>query len=250
MKLSEIETRAADSVDKAKTKDQTKKLIEKITEYQRIMYAQSQYSLLIILQGMDASGKDGVVQSVFSGVNPLGCRVQAFKKPSEIEIAHDFLWRIHQHTPPKGNIQIFNRSHYEDILVPQVHQLLPEKSIKKRQELINHFEQLLLENNTHILKFYLHISQEEQHERLKERMTNPQKHWKHNDDDMKQSQKWDIYMNSYEGIFKNCSSPVAWNIIPSDQNWYKEFLVAQRIVDEFKKMDLKYPKMKKPVEKK
>lgn len=241
MNLSKISTRAPKEADKEIIKAKTKDLLEKMGEYQRMLYAQSKYSLLIIFQGVDASGKDGVVAKVFSGLNPLGCKVHAFKAPTAMELSYDFLWRVHQQVPAKGMVQVFNRSHYEDVLVPKVEGWLEESIIKERYGFINTFERLLQHSGTQILKFYLHISPEEQKERLMERVTNPKKFWKHNDGDWETVKKWDIFMNAYQEVFEHCSE-TAWHVIPSDQNWYKEYLVAEKIVDTLSKMKLEYPK--------
>jgi PPK2 family polyphosphate:nucleotide phosphotransferase len=241
MKLADISTRAPKDLDKETTKAHTAKLVDLLGHYQRILYAQAKYSLLIILQGVDASGKDGTISSVFRGINPLGCAVKAFKKPTEEELSHDFLWRVHQHAPPKGMVQIFNRSHYEDVIVPAVEGWLPPAELKLRYQLINSFEQLLAHSGTHILKFYLHISPEEQKERLYERLTNPEKYWKHNDADWETVQKWDQYRQVYEDIFQHCGQAAPWHLVPADQNWYKEHVVAKTIIDTLAKMDLAYP---------
>ncbi|SFE92486.1 PPK2 family polyphosphate kinase [Thermoflexibacter ruber] len=236
-KLSAISTRAPKEADKEAIKEKTKVLLEKIRTYQRSMYAQAKHSLLVILQGVDASGKDGAIAKVFTGVNPLGCRVYAFKAPTAVELSYDFLWRVHQQVPAKGMMQVFNRSHYEDILVPKIEGWLSEEQIRERYHFINVFERLLKHNDTHILKLYLHISPEEQKERLMERLTNPKKYWKHNDGDWQTVKKWDNFMNVYEEIFEKCNE-IPWHIIPSDQNWYKEYLIAEKIVQTFEKMDL------------
>ncbi|TND09240.1 MAG: Polyphosphate:AMP phosphotransferase [Bacteroidetes bacterium] len=240
MPLNKISTRAPKNFNKAKTKTRTAQLVGEIGELQKILYAQSKHSLLVVLQGLDASGKDGLVASVFKGVNPLGCSVKAFKVPSTEERAHDFLWRIHREAPERGMIRIFNRSHYEDVLVPWVEGQIDEKTLKKRYGHINDFEYLLAENNTTILKFYLHISPGEQHDRLVERKTNKLKFWKHNDGDWETAKKFDRYINAYENIFRNCNRP-EWIVVPSDQNWYKEYLVAEKIVEALRGMKLAYP---------
>lgn len=240
MKLSGISTTAPKSVNKEKIKKETLKLVEEISSLQNILYAQGKYKLLIILQGMDASGKDGTIKAVFKGVNPLGCSVKAFKVPTAEEAAHDFLWRVHPHAPGKGMIQLFNRSYYESILVPRVHKLEPKEIITRRYDHINNFEALLKDDNTVILKFFLHISKEEQTTRLEERKTNPKKYWKHNDQDQVEAEYWKKYAATYEDIFDNCSKVAEWNIIPADQNWYRDYLVAKIIVKEMKKLDLKY----------
>lgn len=240
MNLQEISTRAPEQLEKESIKLINDQMIEKLAEYQRLMYAQGRHSLLIILQGMDASGKDGAVRKIFKGVNPLGCNVQPFKKPTEEELAHDFLWRVHKHVPAKGMIQIFNRSHYEDILVPSVEGLFSDDIVEQRYQLINDFEKLIQHNGTHILKFYLHVSYEEQYERLIERINLPHKHWKHNDGDWSSRAKWDKYQEVYEGIFKKCNH-VPWHIIPSDQNWYKVNCILKEILKTFRGMELDWP---------
>jgi PPK2 family polyphosphate:nucleotide phosphotransferase len=240
IKLSSISTRAPKELVKDLTRLDTQKYSAKIHELQKMLYAQGEHSLLIILQGLDASGKDGLVSKVFSGINPLGCFVKGFKKPTDEEMNHDFLWRIHHNTPAKGMIHIFNRSHYEDVLVPKVEKWASKEVISKRYKHINHFEDMLQDAGTTILKFYLHISQEEQKQRLEERKTNPEKFWKHNDEDWETSKKWIQYMEAYEDVFTNCSN-VPWNIVPSDQNWYKEYTVAKAIKETMEKLDLKFP---------
>lgn len=240
MQLSKINTRAPKNFDKEKTKLQTNLLVEEISELQNILYAQGKYKVLIVLQGMDASGKDGAIKAVFKGVNPLGCSVKAFKTPNTEEQAYDFLWRIHKNVPEKGMIKIFNRSQYEDILVPTVHKLFPKELLEKRYKYINQFEEFLVDNDTLILKFYLHISKEEQTLRLEERLTNYKKFWKHNDQDEKEAKLWNEYMKVYERIFKECSKAAAWQIIPADQNWYRDFLIAKSIVESLKKLKLTY----------
>jgi PPK2 family polyphosphate:nucleotide phosphotransferase len=238
-----IPTRAPKSLSKEKTKIKTEKLKDEIAQHQKLLFAEGNRSLLIILQGIDASGKDGLIADVFTGLNPLGVDVTAFKTPSEEEQKHDFLWRVHQECPANGMIKIFNRSQYEDILVPRVSKLLDEKTIRRRMTDINNFERMLENHGTRILKFYLHISREEQAVRLRERKTNPQKFWKHNDDDWKARRKWNDYMATYELIFKHCNM-VPWHIIPADQNWYKEYLVAVKVRDVLRGMKLKFPGMK------
>jgi PPK2 family polyphosphate:nucleotide phosphotransferase len=240
-KLSSISTRAPKSLVKDDIKAKTQVLVQKIAEHQKILYAQSKYSMLIILQGIDASGKDGLIANVFSGLNPLGIDVAAFKAPTEDERKHDFLWRIHQQTPARGMIHIFNRSHYEDILVPVVHQQIDKNTLHQRVRDINNFESMLENNGTVILKFYLHISREEQKERLLERQTNPKKFWKHNDGDWETRKKWKDYMDTYEYIFEKCNKP-EWQVVPADQNWFKEYTVASKVCAAIEKLKLEYPK--------
>jgi PPK2 family polyphosphate:nucleotide phosphotransferase len=243
VKLSKIDTRAPKGTNKEKTKIKTTKLTERLSELQNVLYAESKWSLLIVLQGMDASGKDGAVKAVFRGINPEGCRVQSFKVPTKEELAHDFLWRIHQHTPPRGMIQIFNRSHYEDVLITRVHGLISNETARDRFDHINAFEQLVQSSGTVILKFYLHISEEEQQQRFKDRLTDPWKRWKYNPEDLKESQKWPEYRKAYEDVFEHCSPEIPWIIVPSDQNWYKEHLIAKTIVESLEKLKMKYPNL-------
>ena len=244
LNLSKISTKADKDLDKKKTKEKTGKIVEELNELQNLLYAENKHSLLIVIQGMDASGKDGVIRNVFGRLNPQGVRVQSFKAPTDEELSHDFLWRIHQHAPSKGMIQIFNRSHYEDIVITRVHNWCDDETALKRMKAINNWEELLMQdNNTHIIKFYLHVSPEEQLERLEERMKDPAKMWKYNEKDYKERELWDEYMKMYEEAFANCNQP-PWNIIPSDQNWYKEHMIAGKVYDTLKNLDMKFPEMK------
>ncbi len=228
-------------LNKVDIKNETEKYVDDFGQLQNILYAQQKFSLLIILQGMDASGKDGVIKKVFTGINPMGCKVKSFKKPTDEEMAHDFLWRIHANVPQKGMIQIFNRSHYEDVVIQRVHNWIDMETVIKRYDHINSFEKLLSDNETLILKFYLHISKEEQSGRLNERLSNPEKMWKSNPNDFEESKKWDDYMQAYEDAINNCSPEIPWTIVPSDKNWYKEYIVSKTIVDSLKKIKLEYP---------
>jgi len=243
--LKEISTRAPQSFDKLETKAKTVEILEELDELQNRMYAQSKHSILIVLQGMDASGKDGVIRKVFSTFNPQGIHVKSYKVPTQEELSHDFLWRIHQYVPAKGAIEVFNRSHYEDVLVTRVHKLIDNDTARKRMRAINDFEWLLKEHNlTTILKFYLHVSHEEQMERLKERIHNPEKQWKYNEEDFSESRLWDDYLKAYEDCFENCND-VPWIIVPADQNWYKEFVIASEILKAMKELNMQYPGIKK-----
>jgi PPK2 family polyphosphate:nucleotide phosphotransferase len=244
MKLKDFSTSAPKEWDKAQIKIKIQELIKELDELQNIMFAQRKYSVLVVIQGMDASGKDGLIKNIFTGINPMGCDVISFKAPTEEELSHDFLWRIHQHAPQKGMIQVFNRSHYEDVLVTRVHNWIDDKLAEERFRHINNFEKLLLSNNTIVLKFYLHISQEEQTKRLTERINDPTKKWKYNENDWEESKLWDSYMKMYEDVFENCSKDIPWIITPSDQNWMKEYTVIKTLVEEIKKLDLKYPEVK------
>lgn len=243
--LKDISTKAPEGWDKEATKENTKSILAELNELQNLLYAENKHSILVIFQGMDASGKDGVVRDVFTSMNPTGIRVYSFKVPTEEEFSHDFLWRIHKVTPPRGMMHIFNRSHYEDILVTRVHGMIDDATALKRIKAINDFEQLLAEHaNTTILKFYLHISQEEQHEQLVERLKEPAKMWKYNSKDFDESGFWDSYMKYYEEAFNSCNN-IPWHIIPSDQNWYKSHLVATILRDTLKGLNMKYPGIKK-----
>jgi PPK2 family polyphosphate:nucleotide phosphotransferase len=243
--LKEIDTRAPKELDKKATKEKTEAILKEVNELQNLLFAESKHSILIVIQGMDGSGKDGVIRDVFTSMNPQGVDVTSFKVPTQEELAHDFLWRVHLHSPAKGMIEVFNRSHYEDILVTRVHKWCDDKMARKRMKAINDFEQLLQEhNNTHILKFYLHISPEEQHERLTERMKDPAKMWKYNEKDFEEAKLWDDYMQVYEDCFNNCNTP-PWTIVPSDQNWYKEYIIAEQLHKLLKSLDMHYPGLKK-----
>jgi PPK2 family polyphosphate:nucleotide phosphotransferase len=242
-RLKKLSTRAPENFNKDFYKTKTLVLLQQLKDLQAVLFAESKHSVLIILQGLDASGKDGAVKNVFSGVNPMGCDVKAFKAPNEEEKAHDFLWRIHKHTPAKGTIQIFNRSHYEDVLVPCVEKWIDEKEALRRYKHINAFETLLKETGTHIFKFYLHISPEEQEKRFAERITDPEKRWKYKAADLAVAKKWDEYRFAYEAIFENCEQAGKWNLIPSDQNWYKDYLIAKTIVDFLEGLKMEYPEL-------
>ncbi len=241
--LKDISTRAPKELNKQDVKAKTAAIIAELDDLQNLLYAESKHSLLIILQGMDASGKDGVIKNVMGQINPQGVKVKSFKAPTEEELSHDFLWRIHTHAPAKGMIQVFNRSHYEDILITRVHGWCDDDTAKKRMKAINDFEELLQQNNTTILKFYLHISPDEQQERLTERMNDPKKHWKYNAKDFEEAKLWDKYMDMYEECFDKCSK-VPWIITPADQNWYKEHIIATTLYKTLKEFDMKFPEMK------
>ncbi len=242
--LSKISTRAPKGMDKDETKGKTLSLLQELDELQNLLYAEAKHSLLVVIQGMDASGKDGLIKDVFTSMNPQGVRVTSFKVPTKEEAAHDFLWRIHQQTPAKGMVQLFNRSHYEDVLVTRVHGLCDDKTAAKRMRSINEFEQLLEESNTHVIKLYLHISHEEQLKRLQERLHIPRKMWKYNESDLTESNHWDTYRKYYEEAFLKCSQ-VPWHIIPSDQNWYKSYEVARILKETLTSLKMQYPGLKK-----
>lgn len=245
--FTKISTTAPKELDKQATKEACQELKEKIQELQQRLYAQSKKSLLILFQGMDGSGKDGATKQVLSGVNPQGVKVKSFKKPSTEELAHDFLWRIHLNVPEKGMIQVFNRSHYEDVLVTRVLGFTSDEEAKSRFANINAFENLLEQSGTKILKFFLHISIEKQRKTFIERLEDPEKHWKYNPEDWKTRESWDKYQKYYQDVFDSCNE-VPWNIIPSDENWYKEFLIATKIYETLSEMNLSYPHLPKELE--
>jgi PPK2 family polyphosphate:nucleotide phosphotransferase len=228
------------AADKAKIERETERLVDQIAEFSKKLFAEKKESVLLILQGMSASGKDGLVRTLFQKVSPTWLNVHSFKKPSDEELAHDFLWRIHKKLPPKGMITVFNRSHYEDILVPSVYGTFGKTTIERRYEQINQFEKYLEENGTHIIKVYLHISQEKQASRLKERINNPEKHWKHDDHDWNEKLHWKEFMGVYERIFEKCDY-IPWHVVPSNKNWLKVDSVGKLLVQTFKKINPKYP---------
>jgi PPK2 family polyphosphate:nucleotide phosphotransferase len=228
--------------DKKEIKEKTKKNIGKIGELQYQMYAQNKYSLLIIFQGMDASGKDGLTKGLLNDCNPIGLKVHSFKKPTEEEYAHDFLWRVHELTPEKGEIQVFIRSHYEDILVPTVEKFIQADIIEQRYQLINDFERLVELNNTKILKFFLHVSKKVQEERLMDRIELVEKHWKHKDGDWDTREKFDEYLDVYEKIINKCND-IPWHIVPADTNWQKLYFVADIVLKTLKSLDLEWPEL-------
>jgi len=245
IKLKEIDTLAPKEFEKDETTIKVSNIIEDLDELQNRLYAESNHSVLVVLQGMDASGKDRTIRRVFGKLNPLGVRAFAFKEPEHSELAHDFLWRVHKLAPAKGMMTVFNRSHYEDVLVTRVHGWCNDETAKKRMKAINEFENLLVEhNNTTILKFFLHVSHDEQLKRLNERIKDRQKQWKYNKEDFAESSLWNKYIEMYEDVFDQCSK-VPWNIIPADQKWYKDYLVAKTVRDALEKLDLQYPGLKK-----
>lgn len=222
--------------------EEVAKNLRKLDELQEVMYADAEHALLVVFQAMDGGGKDGAIDHVFSGVNPQGCSVTSFKVPSSIEKSHDFLWRCHSAAPGRGMIGIFNRSHYEAVLVERVMKLAPEKVWSRRFDHINAFEKLLADEGTTILKFYLHISKEEQKERMEARLADPRKNWKFNTGDLKTRSQWDEYMEAYEDILNKCSTRAApWYVVPSDKKWFRNWVISDTIVRTLKRMHMKYP---------
>jgi PPK2 family polyphosphate:nucleotide phosphotransferase len=228
--------------DKNEAQKEIKKDIERLDEFQARLYAEHRRSLLVVLQGMDAAGKDGTIKHVMSGLNPQACTVSSFKVPAGEELDHDFLWRIERVLPRNGYIGVFNRSHYEDVLAVRVHKLVPKEIWKERYDQINRFEELKTELGISILKFFLHISKDEQKKRLNARLEDPQKKWKFSRADMKERELWDEYQEAYGDVLNKCSTESApWYIIPADHKWYRNWMVARTIVEKLKSMNPKYP---------
>jgi PPK2 family polyphosphate:nucleotide phosphotransferase len=215
---------------------------QRISDLQERLYAENKQSLLIVLQAMDTGGKDGTIRSVFQGVNPQGCQVWSFKAPSVDELEHDFLWRYHARTPPRGIITIFNRSHYEDVLIVRVKELIAEEVWRHRYRMINEFEHMLTLNNTTIIKFYLHISKQEQKARLQARLDDPSKHWKFSTNDIKERAYWDLYQAAFEDAINQCSTAHApWYTVPANKKWYRNLVIARTIADTLAMMNPQYP---------
>ena len=233
---------------KAKAKAAADELIATLDQLQERLYANGSRALLIVLQGMDTSGKDGTIKHVMSGVNPQGCKVVTFKTPSAEELSHDFLWRVHQKAPAKGQIGIFNRSHYEDVLITRVHGWVSDKVVTRRFNQIKEFEELLAENGTAILKFFLHISKDEQKARLEARIHDPEKRWKWNSGDLEERKLWGEYMTAFEEVIAATSTEQApWYIVPANRKWYRNLVVAELVVQALTAMKLSTPPAPKGV---
>ena len=231
------------NVSRQEGKNATARQVERIARLQYLLYADASQALLIVLQGLDAAGKDGLIRHLFSGVNPQGVAVASFKTPTQREAAHDFLWRIHRAAPAKGDIAIYNRSHYEDVLITRVHKLVPHSVWSKRYDLINDFEKILSDNGTRILKFYLHISAEEQLERFKARLDNPTRQWKISEADYTEREFWPRYIEAYEEALERTSTKHApWYVIPSNKKWFRNIAVSQIIADTMDDMELTLPR--------
>lgn len=246
MKVKLSEWDANDTSEFRGTKQQAEVEIEQLNrrleQLQEVLFAEHKHKVLIVLQAMDTGGKDGVIRHVFEGVNPQGTRVANFKTPTAEELDHDFLWRVHEHVPAKGEIVIFNRSHYEDVLVVRVHELVPPEVWKKRFEQINAFERMLSETGTTILKFYLHIDRDEQRQRLQARLDDPNKHWKFRLGDLEERKLWLEYMQAYEEVLNKTSTDVApWFIIPANHKWYRNLVISSILVDRLQGLNMKYP---------
>ena len=217
-------------------------LNEQLSNLQQMLYAESKHKVLVVLQGMDTSGKDGTIKHVFHTINPLGVRVANFKRPNDVELAHDYLWRVHEEAPRNGRITIFNRSHYEDVLVVRVNDLVPAHVWQRRFEHIRNFEQMLADEGTTIIKVFLHISKDEQRARLQERLDNPAKHWKFEHGDVAERAHWDAYTEAYEqAIAETSTTDAPWYIIPGDHKWYRNLVVSQLLVEKLESLDMRYP---------
>lgn len=240
--LNKIDTHVDGGLDKDKAKDEFRSLRKKLSDLQELLYAESKHAVLVVFQAMDAGGKDSTIRSVVGPINPQGCRVASFKAPSSNELKHDYLWRIHQHAPARGMIGVFNRSHYEEVGIVRVHNLVPEQRWQKRYDHINAFEKLLSDEGTHIVKFFLHISKDYQRERFQRRLDRPDKHWKFNPDDLSERRRWDDYMQAYSQMIERCSTKQApWYVIPAERRWYRNLIVTKVLVDLLEGLDMKYP---------
>jgi PPK2 family polyphosphate:nucleotide phosphotransferase len=231
-----------DTFGKKRDDKALEKTLVRLRELQHLLYADKRYALLVVLQALDAGGKDGTIRHVMSGVNPQGCEVTSFKAPSSEELTHDYLWRVHSAVPQRGNIGIFNRSHYEDVLIVRVHDLVPQEVWHKRYRQINEFEHMLTDNGITILKFFLHISRDEQRKRFEARIKDSSRNWKLSLPDFEERQHWDDYIEAYEDALRKCSTDRApWYIIPANKKWFRNYLVAELIVQALDQMRLKYP---------
>lgn len=228
--------------DKHDAKRPTADNLKQLDKLQEVLYAQAKHALLIVFQAMDGGGKDGAIEHVFRGVNPQGCSVASFKVPTPLESAHDFLWRIHAATPSRGMIGIFNRSHYESVLVERVKDLTPEKVWSRRYDHVNNFEKMLADEGTTIIKFFLHISWDEQKARMEKRLADPTKNWKFSAADLKERKRWDAYMEAYQDALRKCSTEHApWYVVPADHKWFRNWVVSDTIIRTLESLDLQFP---------
>jgi PPK2 family polyphosphate:nucleotide phosphotransferase len=250
IRLKDFDPRDCAGLDKEDTHKLSAKHGRRIGDLQELLYANSDHAVLLLFQGMDASGKDGAMRGVLRHVNPAGVEVANFKVPSAEESAHDFLWRVHQAVPRYGNIGVFNRSHYEAVLAERVLEIVPRKVWSRRYRQIVEWEQMLVENRVLLLKFYLHISREEQAGRIRERLADPKKHWKFSHADLKSRQQWDDYIIAYEDMLNATSHPAApWHLVPADRNWYRDYVVTRAVAKAMAGLKLKWPKPKEDLSK-
>lgn len=250
IRLKDFNPSFCDGLDKDATREKTTRLCQRIAELQDLLYANANQAVLVLLQGMDTSGKDGATKRLLEFVNPLEIETTSFKKPSAEELAHDYLWRVHQAVPRYGHIGVFNRSHYEDVLIVRVMKLQPEKIWRARYEQINAFEKHLAENRVILLKFFLHISKEEQAERLKARLQDKSRNWKFESGDLEMRAKWPQFQQAYEDALNRCSTSWSpWHIVPADRKWYRDFVIARTVVDALEKLRLKWPKPREDLSK-
>lgn len=241
--LRDEDARVEDPPRDEKLEKDTAHLVARIADAQRTFYADARFALLIVLQGRDASGKDGTIRKVFTGVNPQGVEVTSFKVPTEEENHHDFLWRVHKRIPPRRMFGIFNRSHYEDVVVPRVNQMLSKAVWEPRYDQINAFEKMLSASGVRILKFFLHVSRAEQKDRLRRRLTNPEKNWKFNEGDLAEREKWTAYARAYRDAIRRCSTRWApWYVVPADDKKVRNYLVARTIAETLESLELRWPK--------
>jgi PPK2 family polyphosphate:nucleotide phosphotransferase len=243
LKLATVDPNMSEHYErKRQVRDELEQQRLRIRDLQTRLYAEQRQSLLVVLQAMDTGGKDGTIRGVFEGVNPQGCQVWSFKAPSADELSRDFLWRYHQRTPPRGMITIFNRSHYEDVLIVRVKEMVPEDVWRRRYQMINEFEHMLTLNNTAIVKFFLHISKDEQKRRLQSRLDDPRKHWKFSSNDLKEREHWELYQEAFEDAINHCSTAYApWYVVPANKKWYRNLVIARTIADTLEAMNPQFP---------
>lgn len=249
-RLSRWDPDATAGLDKQQAQEHFEKAIKRLQELEFLLYAENKHSVLVVLQAMDAGGKDGTIRHVFGPLNPQSCRVMSFKTPTSVELSHDFLWRVHAVTPRLGEIAVFNRSHYEDVLIARVKNLVPKAVWSRRYQQINDFERLLVENGTHILKFFLHISKDEQLRRLTKRLEDPTRYWKVDPADFEERTFWRDYEKAYEEAFTRCSTDAApWYIIPANHKWFRNLAIARILIETLEGLKMKFPAPKYDVSK-
>ena len=243
-KLKDIDTRAKSVDDKEEGQALSALLRVRLRDLQERLYAENKRSLLLVFQAMDTGGKDGAIRKLLTGIDPAGVRVTSFKAPSVEELSHDFLWRVHQHAPADGMIGVWNRSHYEDVLIVRVHKMIEQAKWEQRYQNINNFEKMLVDNDTKIVKFFLMISKDEQKERLQDRLDEPDKNWKFNPGDLAERKLWDDYLEAYQDMVRTCSTEIApWYIVPSDRKWARSLAIAQKVVEVLEEMNPQPPKV-------